>query len=157
MSPLFLSFPLSVLHPGGTRSRPPSIYTCVMSQESATVTVRLVKSFEYKNCRNIVLHQVDLTTTTLRHLETTIRDRIAANPVLTRLFATVSLDTFKLYYHPHCAKTNNPIINVGSDEELVLCDYDRPLSTLGFQHETEVSFFEAQSYAAYRDNPQFKW
>jgi hypothetical protein len=131
--------------------------------EDATITVRAIKSFEYKTCRNLLFHHLDLTHTTLGDLERMVWERIAENSVLTRLFprtATGSpavLDTFKLYSLPHAAKTNNPIINLEDDERLVLFDYSRPLANVGFQHEAEVSFFNWQAYEAYRNNPHFKW
>lgn len=46
-------------------------------------------------------------------------------------FENCHFDTFKLYYHAHGAKTNNPLINVGGDESLVLHDYEKPLHDFG--------------------------
>jgi len=123
----------------------------------ATMTVRLIKSFEYKNFRNVVFHHVDLTKLTLTDLEALVWERVQGNAVLSRLFPPGTLDTFKLYCQPHQAKTNNPIINVGDDDTLVLLDYARPLQDLGFQHQMEVSFFHWSTYELYRANPQFKW
>ena len=123
----------------------------------STITVRLIKSFEYKNFRNVVLHAVDLGVLTLADVEAQVWARVEANAVLSRLFARGSLDTFKLYYRPHQAKTNNPIINVGGDETLVLCNYAQPLAAAGVQDQGEVSFFNWAAYEAYVADPQSKW
>lgn len=122
--------------------------------------VRLIKSFEYKNFRNVVFHNLDLSSVTLKDLERMTRDRIETNPVLSRLFpkdSPVPLDTFKRYYTRHSAKTNNMIINVGEDEKLLLLDFDSKLADLGMEHETEISFFNWEEYQKFCNNPQFKW
>ena len=122
--------------------------------------VRLIKSFEYKNFRNLIFHNLDLKTVKLVDLERMTRERIEANPVLFRLFpkdSTVPLDTFKRYYTRHAAKTNNAIINVGDDDKLLLLDLGATLKDLGFEHETEISFFNWKEYQSYCENPQFKW
>lgn len=126
----------------------------------ATVTVRLVKSFEYKNFRNVIFHNLNLSSLTLTDLEKMTRERIEANPLLSRLFPATSptpLDTFKRYYTRHSAKTNNAIINVGEDDKLVIHDYLSKLDEIGFDHETEISWFNWDEYQKFRDNPQFKW
>lgn len=125
----------------------------------ATLTVRLIKSFEYKNYRNLVFHDLDLQATNLSTLENMIKERIAANPVLARLFPAdkAFLDTFKVYYHPHAAKTNNPIINVGEDEKLILCDFVKPLSEFGLTNQSEISYFNWEAYQVYCQDPKALW
>lgn len=130
------------------------------ASSGATVTVRLIKSFEYKNFRNVIFHNLDLSTLTLSDLEKMTRERISANPVLSRLFPTTSaapLDTFKRYYTRHSAKTNNAIINVGEDEKLVMHDYVSKLSEIGVEHETEISWFNWEEYQKFCNDPTFKW
>lgn len=127
------------------------------STTSATVTVRLIKSFQYKNYRNIVFHGLDLTAINLTQLAEMVAQRISGNAVLSRLFPAGFLDTFKFYYQPHSAKTNNPIINVGEDEKLVLVDWVKPLSQLEFVHECEVSYFNWAAYEEYTKDPKALW
>lgn len=127
---------------------------------NSTVTVRLIKSFEYKNFRNIIFHNLDLSSLNLGDLERMTRVRIDSSPLLIKLFPkdlSTPLDTFKLYYTRHAAKTNNAIINVGEDEKLVMCDYFRSLKDLGFTHETEISFFNWSQYLSFCNDPKFKW
>jgi hypothetical protein len=128
--------------------------------EEATVTVRLIKSFEFKNFRNVVFHGLNLSSLNITDLERMTRERIAASPLLSKLFPIDSqfpLDTFKRYYTRHAAKTNNAIINMGDDQNLVLCDHSKSLSDLGFTHETEISFFNWDQYPEFCNDPKFKW
>lgn len=130
------------------------------SPNSATVTVRLIKSFEYKNFRNVIFHNLDLSAVTLSDLERMTRERIEVNPILSRLFpvnSSTPLDTFKRYYTRHSAKTNNAIINVGEDDKLVIHDYVNKLNEIGFTHETEISWFNWEEYQKFCNDPQFKW
>ena len=130
------------------------------NSKNATVTVRLIKSFEYKNCRNVVFHDLDLTAVNLNQLEQMTRERIEASPILVRLFpkdSSVPLDTFKRYYTRHAAKTNNAIINVGEDDKMVIFDMVRTLADLGLTHETEISWFNWEEYQKFCKDPQFKW
>ena len=131
-----------------------------MADNGATVTVRLIKSFEYKNFRNVVFQNLDLSIINLGDLEKMTRERIEANPILTRLFpvtSSIPLDTFKRYYTRHSAKTNNAIINVGEDDKLVIHDYVSKLNEIGFNHETEISWFNWEEYQKFCNDPTFKW
>lgn len=85
---------------------------------SATLTVRIIKSFKFRTERSLVLHNVDLTTTTTAQLkdiaQKAILDKSGWKPyrnVLLGLlffppsiFANTSLDTLKLYTNAHGAK-----------------------------------------------------
>lgn len=131
-----------------------------MDSSGSTIIVRLIKSFEFKNFRNIIFHNIDLSSINLNDLERMTRDRIESNPVLLRLFPKDSskpLDTFKRYYTRHSAKTNNPIINLGEDDKLLLLDFESKLINLGMGHETEISFFNWEEYQNFCNNPTFKW
>lgn len=125
-----------------------------------TVTVRLIKSFEYKNFRNVVFHDLDLNSISLGDLEEMTRAKISESVVLSRLFPTdspVPLDTFKRYYTRHAAKTNNAIINVGEDDRMVINDYVSKLGEIGLEHETEISWFNWEEYLKFCQDPKFRW
>lgn len=129
-----------------------------MTERKATLTVRLIKNFEYRTFRNIILHDLDLTTLTLNHLIPIIKTQIAASKVLVRLFTGHPFDTFKIYSHAHGAKTSIAIINTSNDLEWVLRDYDKPLHAYGIGHESEVSWFVWQDYLEWKMNPtERKW
>lgn len=128
--------------------------------DSCTVTVRLIKSFEYKNFRNLIFQNVNVKDLTLKDLQVMTCERIKSNAVLSKMFpedSSMPLDTFKLYYTRHAAKTNNPIINVGEDDRLLLLDLEGKLSDLGIGHETEISYFNWEEYQKFCNDPKFKW
>lgn len=131
-----------------------------MDVDGATVMVRLIKSFEYKNFRNVLFLNLDLNALTLGDLEEMTRVKISESPVLSRLFPSDSqapLDTFKRYYTRHAAKTNNAIINVGDDDQMVINDYVSTLKEIGFEHETEISWFNWDEYLKFCQDPKFRW
>jgi hypothetical protein len=121
-----------------------------------TVTVRLVRSFEYKTVRNVYFKDLDLDNTTLEELKRMVDDRVKTTDNL-RFLEKIPFDTLKIYSQPHGAKTSNPVINLSDDEKLLLPDWSKSLSSLGFQNETEVSLFVKSDYEAYKSNPVFKW
>ena len=120
------------------------------------MTVRIIRSFEYRNHRNLVLHHLDLTTLTRPQLLAIVDKNLKEVPAL-KPIASGKYDTLKLYAQPQGAKCNNPIINVGGDEFLIITDGERPLSELGVRHETELSLFNWEDYKQYQLNPVSKW
>jgi len=62
----------------------------------------------------------------------------------------------KLYTKAHGAKTTNLIINLDHDD-WILGDDNKLLADLGFENETEVSFFNQELYARFLENPQTSW
>ncbi|KAI8353928.1 hypothetical protein B0O80DRAFT_426751 [Mortierella sp. GBAus27b] len=81
---------------------------------AATLTIRVIKSFDYRTYKNVILHSVDLTTTTVAKL----REDIMQN-------------TLKLYTKAHGAKTMNLIINMDHDEDWILADDNKTLADYG--------------------------
>ena len=134
--------------------------------EVGTVTVRVIKSLQYKNYRTLVFRDVDLRATTLGALEQLVRARIAETPGLAQ-YRACALDAWKTYYHKFGAKTSNPMINVPpraagpeaarADMALFLVDADASLWDLGVRDETELSFFSRADYDAYLEDPTMKW
>ncbi|KAF9264924.1 cytoplasmic protein [Marasmius fiardii PR-910] len=122
---------------------------------SATITVRIIKSFQYRTEKSLVLRSLDLTTTTVKDLK-----EIATQAVQTQSgwkpFRNVHLDTLKLYSQAHGAKTTNLIINLDHDD-WILDDEDKTLADYGFENETEVSFFDRALYGEFRQDPQTSW
>lgn len=133
--------------------------------QSATIIVRIIKSFEYKNFRALIFHDVNLHTCTLHKLREMVRERIQSTAALKQFEAyEPTWNVFKMYYQRHGAKTNNPMINVDSNPALILGsglveeeDDIATLYDLGLRHESEVSLFEMAAYEAYSSNPTTKW
>ncbi|KAI9322096.1 hypothetical protein BX666DRAFT_2016926 [Dichotomocladium elegans] len=106
----------------------------------ATITVRCIKSFEYRTCKNLVLQHLNLDTTTVGELKSLVRE-----------------NTLKLYTVAHGHKTQNLIINMEDDASLIFQDDSATLAWLGIENETEMSFFNREQYEAFKKNPDMKW
>ncbi|TFY72392.1 hypothetical protein EVG20_g639 [Dentipellis fragilis] len=131
---------------------------------AATLTIRIIKSFEYRTERSLVLHDLNFENTTVGDLKEIVRQGISVFHVLQAIhsqpawkaYRTVSFDTFKLYTKAHGAKTTNLIINLDHDD-WILDDENRTLSDYGFENETEISFFNRESYERFKKNPVTRW
>ncbi|KAF9496066.1 hypothetical protein BDN71DRAFT_1506213 [Pleurotus eryngii] len=121
----------------------------------ATLTVRIIKSFEFRTERSLVLHDINLETTTVGELKEIASKAIKTQPGW-KAYRNVELDTLKLYSKAHGAKTTNLIINLDHDDWLFKDD-SKLLIDLGFENETEVSFFNGEMYEKFRANPETRW
>ncbi|KAF8731242.1 hypothetical protein AX14_005015 [Amanita brunnescens Koide BX004] len=121
----------------------------------ATITVRVIKSFEFRTERNLVVHHVNLKKTTIGELKDIVNQAIQSLPVW-KAYRNVTLDTLKLYTKAHGAKTTNLIINMDHDEWILNNEND-VLAVVGFENETEVSFFNKIQYDVYKKDPLTKW
>ncbi|KAJ6611760.1 hypothetical protein B0H10DRAFT_2223682 [Mycena sp. CBHHK59/15] len=126
-----------------------------LPKSSSTLTLRIIKSFEFRTERSLVLHNVNLETTTVGELKDIARKAVAEQPGW-KPYRDVVLDTLKLYTQAHGAKTTNLIINLDHDE-WIFDDDSQLLADLGFENETEVSFFSRELYTRFQTNPQTSW
>ncbi|KAM8933872.1 UPF0538 protein C2orf76 homolog [Pelodytes ibericus] len=125
-----------------------------MSQD-ATVTVRLVRSFEHRNFRPIVYHGVNLQQSVgefLQHVKRDITTRAGLPPP----FKTYSYDTMKIIHQAHGSKTNELVVSLEDDNKLILHE-DLTLQEAGVAHETEVALFCDKDYKNYKANPISSW
>ncbi|KAI9431216.1 hypothetical protein BJY52DRAFT_1208011 [Lactarius psammicola] len=122
---------------------------------SAIITVRVIKSFDFRTERSLVLHDINLETTTIGDLKTVVRDAIQTQTGW-KPYRSVTLDTLKLYTQAHGAKTTNLIINLDHDD-WIFSDESKTLAESGFENETEVSFFNRDMYEAFKLDPQTRW
>ncbi|ORY27364.1 cytoplasm protein [Naematelia encephala] len=119
---------------------------------SATLTVRIIKSFEFRTQKSIVLRDVDLEEVTVGKLMDMVRDEIKKAPGF-KPYRNLVLDTLKLYTVAHGHKTTNLIINMDHDD-WILSDPDKKLSQVGCENETELSFFNREAYEAFKLHPE---
>ncbi|GAA5833410.1 hypothetical protein JCM3766R1_005494 [Sporobolomyces carnicolor] len=119
------------------------------------LTVRVIKSFEYRTTKNLLLPHIDATTMTVGGLKETCREQIKTAPGF-KPFRTCQLDTIKLYTKAHGAKTTNLIMNLENDE-WILDDDSVTLASVGIENEAEVSFFNRELYDAFKLNPTQAW
>ncbi|XP_076092882.1 UPF0538 protein C2orf76 homolog isoform X2 [Mytilus galloprovincialis] len=104
---------------------------------SGTITVRLVRSFEHRNIKHIVLHDVDFTQTVNSFKE------------------AIKKDTLKISHKAHGAKSNDPVIDIANDQ-LILED-GVTLVEAGVGNETEISYFKMEDYRKYQADPHLVW
>jgi hypothetical protein len=103
------------------------------SLQHSTLTVRIVRSFEYKTMRTLILPSLDFSTVTLRDIFLICKYKAIGLP--NSPFLRISFDhfdTFKLDAHAFGAKSNDQIINLTGDEKMtMLRNWDVPLESLG--------------------------
>ncbi|KAF8321810.1 hypothetical protein DL93DRAFT_2210210 [Clavulina sp. PMI_390] len=121
----------------------------------ATITIRIIKSFTFRTEKHLILQHLDLEHTTVGQLKENARKAVATQAGW-KPYRNVTLDTLKLYTKAHGAKTTNLIINLENDD-WILDDEAATLASLGFENETEVSFFNRELYEAFKINPETKW
>lgn len=129
----------------------------------ALVTVRIVKSFPYRNVKNHIVRDLDLKSTTPRQLVDQVLQAINTLGAF-RPYRTVAYDTLKIYTRAHGSKSMNLVINLDNDDWVLYCgdeanhvDKDQPLWDLGVENETELSLFKWLDYVEFKQNPEEKW
>ncbi|TRM56640.1 hypothetical protein BD626DRAFT_245197 [Schizophyllum amplum] len=127
----------------------------IAPKTSATLTIRIIKSFEYRTEKSLVLHDVNLETMTVGRLKEMAREAVLQQPGW-KPYRNTKLDTLKLYTKAHGSKTSNLIINLDHDD-WILSDDSKILADLGFENETEVSFFSRELYEQFKANPETRW
>lgn len=130
--------------------------TCVFSNSlMATVTIRLIRSFEHRNLKHVVYHDVDLTQSVGTFIDF-VKNDICTRPGLPPPFKKYSFDTLKISHKAYGYKSNDPVINLEDDEKLILKE-ECTLKENGVDNETEISFFRMEDYLEYKKNPHLAW
>ncbi|KAF3087308.1 hypothetical protein TWF569_001022 [Orbilia oligospora] len=125
------------------------------SLKTATITVRVIKSFPYRTCKNLVVRGLDLTTITIGEFKARAVNDVKTLPGW-KPYQNVELDSMKLYTKAHGTKTQNLIINLDRPDWM-FDDDSKTLAEVGCEHETEVSFFNRTAYDEYLADPVNKW
>lgn len=124
-------------------------------ESQSTVTVRLIRSFEHRNIRNLVFHNVNLEQT-VDEFQELVQLKLKSALNLPPPFRKYEFDTFKIETQAHGFKTNDPVINREDDVKLILKS-EFQLKNCGVKHETEISFFKKEDYLRYKENPVLVW
>lgn len=85
----------------------------------ATIVIRLIRSFEYRNVKNMVLHNVDIDKVTTEKLLEMINNKIQSDPAYVT-HRNKKYDTLKIYSFPQSYKSQNLVINLEDDETRIL-------------------------------------
>uniref|UniRef100_A0A674HHQ8 Chromosome 2 open reading frame 76 n=2 Tax=Taeniopygia guttata TaxID=59729 RepID=A0A674HHQ8_TAEGU len=127
----------------------------LMSADSSTVTVRLVRSFEHRNFRPLVYHGVPLDQTVKEFMAFVRRD-VSSRSGLPPPFKNYKYDTMKIIHQAHKSKTGELVVSLEDDDKLILQE-DSTLKAAGVANETELAFFCEEDYRNYRANPVSAW
>lgn len=130
----------------------------------ALITIRIIKSFPYRNVKNHILSGINLKETTPSQLLEQVNKIIATTGSL-RPYRNVTYDTLKVYTHAHGTKSMNLVVNFGNEErDILFCtdadnkvDKEKSLWDLGVENETELSIFNFKAYLEFQANPEEKW
>lgn len=124
---------------------------------TSTLTIRVIKSFPYRNVKNFVLQDYDLLNKTAKDLFDDSLKKINSDGSF-RPYRNVQYDCLKIYTHAHGSKTVNLVINFEHDEDWILSlENHKKLHEYGIENETEISLFNKQDYLAFKANPEEKW
>lgn len=118
------------------------------------ITVRIIKSFPYRNVKNHIIKDIDLKSTTPKELLAKLIDIINTTGGL-RPYRNIEYNTVKIYTKAHGSKSMNLVINFENDDDWVLVSpsvegSDKSLWDLGIQNETELSLFNWNDYVEYK-------
>nr|CAG8509136.1 5725_t:CDS:2 [Entrophospora candida] len=122
---------------------------------SSTLTIRVIKNFEYRTVKSIVLSNINLETTTVSQLKKILIEKINTTSKFAP-FRNVIYDTLKIYTKAHGFKNQNLVINTDHDEWL-LNNENETLISYDIENETELSFFNYEAYNNYKSHPDQKW
>mmetsp|Transcript_6155 Transcript_6155/g.8958 ORF Transcript_6155/g.8958 Transcript_6155/m.8958 type:complete len:126 (-) Transcript_6155:79-456(-) len=123
---------------------------------SSIITVRCIRSFEYRTIKLMVIPNINLEEMTIDDLEKIVQNEIKTKGAY-RAHRTKKYDCFKLYAVKQGHKANCLVINMENDETLMLEARNVPLSKLGVTDESEISYFVKEEYLEYKKNPVIKW
>lgn len=126
--------------------------------KNATITVRVIKSFTYRNVKNLIFRDYDLQNKTAEDLFNDCLKCIQKEGAF-RPFRNVAYDSLKIYTHAHGSKTVNLVINFDHDEDWILdrMDSGKKLYQYGLENESEISLFKLEDYLSFKANPEEKW
>ncbi|XP_074071102.1 UPF0538 protein C2orf76 homolog isoform X1 [Macrotis lagotis] len=90
-----------------------------MSSEKATITVRLIRSFEHRNFRSLVYHGVNLDQT-VKEFIVFLKKDVPLRTGLPPPFKHYKYDKMKIIHQAHKSKTNELVLSLEDDDRLLL-------------------------------------
>lgn len=132
----------------------------------AVLTIRIIKSFPYRNVKNHIIKSINLKETTPQKLFEEIVKIINTTGAL-RPYRNVAYDAIKVYTKAHGTKSMNLVINLEhpdadsvifcADDSYTVNQPEKSLWEWGIDNETELSLFKWSDYVAFKENPEEKW
>ncbi|XP_040593846.1 UPF0538 protein C2orf76 homolog isoform X1 [Mesocricetus auratus] len=102
-----------------------------MAAEEATITVRLIRSFEHRNFKPVVYHRVNLDQT-VKEFIVFLKQDVPLRSSLPPPLRNYKYDTLKILHQAHKAKTNELVLGLEDDDTLLLKE-DRTLKESGIE------------------------
>ncbi|CAI4710042.1 AMH_1a_G0038690.mRNA.1.CDS.1 [Saccharomyces cerevisiae] len=110
--------------------------------KNSVITIRIIKSFPFRNVKNVVLRDYDLADKTAKDLFGDVLSRIQNEGSL-RPFRNVKYDTLKIYTHAHGSKTVNLVINFDHDNDWTLDLENDQKKLFEYVFEFRISIFHS--------------
>ncbi|CAF0832016.1 unnamed protein product [Brachionus calyciflorus] len=120
------------------------------SQDNLILTIRLIRSFHYRNLKNLVIKNVNKNLS-IKEFKELVNQEIKKSSVPPP-FKTFTYDTLKIEHIPFKAKSNDPVINCEDDDLLILKDEQILGESPHIVNETEISYFLMKDYLEYKTN-----
>ncbi|CAF1091436.1 unnamed protein product [Rotaria sp. Silwood1] len=122
------------------------------NENSMTLSIRLIRSFEHRNIRHLILRSID---SSGQMTGNELKQRILTMLPTEKLpppFKSFAFDTLKIEHYPHQAKSNDVVIRRDGDERLIIED-DKHLCDYNIVDGTDIAFFKRSDYELYKQNP----
>ncbi|XBW36670.1 hypothetical protein QEN19_002244 [Hanseniaspora menglaensis] len=128
--------------------------------QNVTLTIRVIKSFPFRNVKPIILLDYDINNNSAKdlfeHCILHIQKTGAFLP-----FRKTNFDFLKVYNHAQRTKSLNLVINFDHDDDsnwiLDINNTDKKLSEYDIGNETEISMFVFQDYLKFKEIPEDQW
>lgn len=131
-----------------------AVFQLIMSgdtrRDNLILTVRVIRSFEHRNIRHVIMRDVSSAITTAE-FKKAVLSSLENDTSIPSAVRRYPYDTLKIEHLPHKAKSNDPVINTDDDDRLILLDH-APLSEAGVVHETALSLFKMDDYLQYKSS-----
>ncbi|XP_043850770.1 UPF0538 protein C2orf76 homolog isoform X2 [Dromiciops gliroides] len=109
-----------------------------MSSEKATITVRLIRSFEHRNFKPLVYHGVNLDQT-VKEFIVFLKKDVPLRTGLPLPFKHYKYDKMKIIHQAHKSKTNELVLSLEDDDRLLLKeDWTMKASGVGSKREKMI-------------------
>ncbi|XP_060227686.1 UPF0538 protein C2orf76 homolog isoform X2 [Meriones unguiculatus] len=109
-----------------------------MAADEATITVRLIRSFEHRNFKPVVYHGVNLDQT-VKEFIAFLKQDVPLRTGLPPPLRNYKYDTLKILHQAHKAKTNELVLGLEDDDTLLLQE-DRTLKDSGIGTKPSISW-----------------
>lgn len=128
--------------------------------QNVTLTIRVIKSFPFRNVKPIILLNYDINNNSAKDLFEHCMQHIQKTGAFLP-FRKTPFDFLKVYNHAQRTKSLNLVVNFDHDDDsswiLDIENSEKKLSEYDIQNETEISMFVLQDYLKFKENPEDKW